>query len=62
MGVNALSNTICGMVEEKKEGRRECVVEHVLCNGHPWLLSAAGAMDSVSDFESGGCGLESRVA
>ena len=24
--------------------------------------SAAGAMDSVSDFESGGCGFESRVA
>ena len=27
-----------------------------------WHLSAAGAMDSVSDFESGGCGFESRVA
>ena len=25
-------------------------------------LSAVGAMDSVSDFESGGCGFESRIA
>ena len=31
-----------------------------------WCLSgfggAVGAMDSVSDFESGGCGFESRIA
>lgn len=68
-GVVYCCDVVCGVVYRSLVCVMSCVCRRV-CRGGVVICclvsnlfgGAVGAMDSVSDFESGGCGFESRIA
>ena len=59
-GTRAASCAISGGVAQWQSVRFACGKPRVQTPAPPTSKQLRGAMDSVSDFESGGCGFESR--